>query len=395
MSSIESIINEIFDEGIQSASLSSKKHKDFPVTKINVRKIELKKEVFFQASSYFDKKVIHKNYNIQEIKSFLIENITGQFKQAIIYSEKNYYHLLVNKRNEVSKVVKPTKKNLNVLPHDRKKNYFFNEFSPNLLLNKLGIMSKEGLIIASMQHKFKQINHFINLIEDTVDSFREKKTIKIVDFGCGSAYLTFTLYYFLKVHLGINVEMYGIDLKEDVIENCKRLASEMNYDDLYFLKMDINDVSFGFDIDLVVTLHACDTATDAALEKALLWNAKVILSVPCCQHELFSQVQNNELIPLLEHGILKEKFTALITDASRGKLLEIFGYKVEIVEFIDMEHTPKNILIKAIKVNQKYSLSQKSFKEYQIFNKMLNINPNLQHRLKEQLKLLSFDIIKD
>ena len=213
----------------------------------------------------------------------------------------------------------------------------------------LGVQTKEGKIIHAKYDKFKQINRFLEFVQDILPALPQDRKISILDFGCGKSYLTFALYYYLKILNHYQVDVVGLDLKEDVIDNCNRLKEKYGYDDLMFLKGDIKEYNDKEQVDMVVTLHACDTATDYALYKAITWNAKVILSVPCCQHELNKQIDSRLLQPVLKYGLLKERMSALLTDGIRANLLEKAGYETQILEFIDMEHTPKNILIRAVK----------------------------------------------
>lgn len=216
-------------------------------------------------------------------------------------------------------------------------------------LKRLGVMNKNGKVLAKSYDKFRQINRFLELIEDGLDKLDQSKTINIVDFGCGKSYLTFALYYYLVDIKGLNINIVGLDLKEDVINFCNQVAEDLDYKNLNFKHGDIVNYEGTKDIDMVVTLHACDIATDAALVKAVSWDAKLIYSVPCCQHEFYDKLENQTLKPMLKHGIIRENLASLVTDSLRGNVLEILGYNVQLVEFIDMEHTPKNILIRAYK----------------------------------------------
>ncbi len=235
------------------------------------------------------------------------------------------------------------------MAHNRVKRYILEEGKPVPFLVDLGVQTKEGRIVRARYDKFRQINRFLEFIEDILPALSEEKTVHIIDFGCGKSYLTFAMYYYLHQIKGYDVEITGLDLKEDVIERCNLLAGKYGYDKLRFLQGDIAQYEGAEQVDMVVTLHACDTATDYALEKAVRWNARVILSVPCCQHEVNRQIQNAELSAIFQYGIVKERISALITDAVRAQLLESQGYDANILEFIDMEHTPKNLLIRAVK----------------------------------------------
>ena len=213
----------------------------------------------------------------------------------------------------------------------------------------LGVQTKEGKIVRSNYDKFRQINRYLEFIADIMPNFPEDRPINIIDFGCGKSYLTFALYYYMKILCKRDIQVIGLDLKEKVIEDCNTLAVRYGYDKLKFVTGDVSSYAGEGNVDMVVTLHACDTATDYAIEKAIKWGAKVIFTVPCCQHEVNMQISNEKLQPLLKYGLIKERMSALITDAIRANLLEEQGYQVQVMEFIDMEHTPKNILIRAVK----------------------------------------------
>ena len=244
------------------------------------------------------------------------------------------------------------------LSHNRTKKYVLQEGVPVPFLVDLGVMTAEGKVVKSRYDKFRQINRFLEFIEDVLPNLDPNRTNTIIDFGCGKSYLTFAMYYYLHVLKKYPIRVIGLDLKKDVIAHCNRMAEKYEYTSLHFLEGDISTYDGADSADMVITLHACDVATDFALDKAVHWNAKVILSVPCCQHELNAQIENDMLEPLLKYGILKERFAALLTDALRANLLEQHGYEVQILEFIDMEHTPKNLLIRAVKRGEKADKKQ-------------------------------------
>lgn len=231
--------------------------------------------------------------------------------------------------------------------------------------------------------KFKQINRFIEYIHDSLDYLPKDRTIRILDFGSGKSYLTFALYHYLKVEQGLDLRVTGLDLKKEVIEECAQIAADLQYDDLEFLVGDINDYNDESTVDMVVTLHACDVATDMALSRAVKWGASVILSVPCCQHELNNQIQSSPLDIMLQHGLIKERFSALATDSIRAEILNLVGYDTQLMEFIDMSHTPKNILIRAYFTGKKPSAEQ--FARYKAFRNFLHATPFLENELKDRL----------
>lgn len=282
-----------------------------------------------------------------------IGKLLKNFRQGMFFTKEADYQILISKKGKVKILEKsPTKMEID-LSHNRKKEYIIKEDVPCDFLIRLGVMNKNGKVVSKRYDKFRQINRFLEMVEDVILDVEKDKTINIIDFGCGKSYLTFALYHYLVNILDLDVNIVGLDLKEDVIKFCNEVAEDLNYEKLKFIHGDIENFQGAQDVDMVVTLHACDTATDAALVKAVGWNAKIILSVPCCQHEFYDKIQNPVLEPMLKHGIIKEKLSSLVTDSLRANVLEILGYQVQLLEFIDMEHTPKNILIRAIKIDNK------------------------------------------
>ncbi|OXM83546.1 class I SAM-dependent methyltransferase [Paenibacillus rigui] len=389
MQSLVTLLGELMDrrELIQGTfSQVRKKDPELPV-KVIVKPIQLKGELYYQFSSFVGPKVLHDNLAPEEAAARMSPLLTDQFRQALLQTAEADYHILISKKGKVGILKKPpTKKPVTELSHNRKKNYVIEEGSPVPFLVELGIMNAEGKVLAKKYDKFRQINRFVEMIADVVPHLAQDRTLNIVDFGCGKSYLTFVLYHYLKEVRGLDIRVIGLDLKEDVIRHCSELADRFGYDRLQFLVGDIAQYN-GLDrVDMVVTLHACDTATDAALEKAIRWQADVVLSVPCCQHELFRQVKSDVLSPLLEHGILKERFSALATDAIRAKLLELMGYKTQLLEFIDMEHTPKNVLIRAVKGKQPSAAELAPLaRSYVEFRRFLQADPYLERALQAEL----------
>lgn len=273
------------------------------------------------------------------------------------------------------------------LLHNKQKQYILPQGEPVPFLVELGVQTPEGKIVKAKYDKFRQINRYLEFIKDVLPDLvhEEGRTVNIIDFGCGKSYLTFALYYYLKVMNQYDIRVTGLDLKADVIENCQSLADKLGYDGLKFLVGDIGSYDGTDSVDMVVTLHACDTATDYALAKAVRWNASVILSVPCCQHELNKQIACDALAPLLKYGLIKERMASLMTDAIRANLLEEQGYDTQILEFIDMEHTPKNILIRAVKRNRmKYHAGAGKKEELGTLEEFLHVSPTLERLLEEK-----------
>ncbi|MBP1906379.1 SAM-dependent methyltransferase [Paenibacillus turicensis] len=380
MESLRALMEQIIqDEVLITGTLSQlRKSEGQTYTKVLIKPVEIKKTLHYQFAYHSSNKVHHENVAVAEAVDVLMELFTNTFRQALLCTEEADYQVLISKKYKVSILTKsPTKKRVSYA-HNRQKQYILEEGKPVPFLVELGIMNGEGKVLAKKYDKFKQINRFLEMIQDVLPHLPSDRPITILDFGCGKSYLTFALYHYLKVEQRRNLRIVGLDLKADVIEHCNQLATRLNYDTLRFLVGDIANYNELEQVDMVVTLHACDTATDAALEKAIRWDASVILSVPCCQHELFSQVNNDILAPMLEQGILKERFSALATDSIRAQLLDIMGYRTQLLEFIDMEHTPKNIMIRAIKTKRQASEQQQLWQRYATFRDFLHVSPYLE-----------------
>jgi SAM-dependent methyltransferase len=368
------------------ATLSSPHDSKSPF-KIKIRSVEIRGGIAYQATKFLGTQTFHENFTPDDCLTFLIEQIQTHYKQVLVVTVAEEYHLVWKSAGVWSIKKKNSQKELALQPHNRKKQTLLREGDPIPFLMELGIMGAEGKILSGKRDKFRQINRFLEMVSDVLPALPKDKKIRIVDFGCGKSYLTFALYHLLRFIENREIEILGIDLKEDVIVFCRNLAEKLDYSGLYFAVGDINSQNEKSKVDMVVTLHACDTATDAALEKAVRWEADVILSVPCCQHELYAQIQNDNLKALLKHGILRERFASLATDAARAQLLECLGYHVQVLEFIDMEHTPKNLLIRAVKkTSSDSSISkQKAIAEYRAFKDVLSIHPSMEERFKQDL----------
>ena len=380
---IEEIIKE---EKLIYAVLSNLKDKDKDkdtFTKVNIKPVLIKNEKYIQLAYEYKDKIIHKNLKNNEFITEYKDLFLNHFKQGVIFTIDADYHIMISKKGIVNILKnKPTRNNID-LNHNRKKEYIIEEGIPCDFLIKLGVMNEDGKVFSKKYDKFRQINKFLEIVSDVVYKIEDKESINIVDFGCGKSYLTFALYYYLKKLLNLNVNIIGLDLKKDVITLCNNLAQELDYKGLQFINKDIRDFEELDNVDMVVTLHACDTATDEALIKAVSWDADIILSVPCCQHELLHKIENKTMIPMLKHGIIKERLSSLITDSLRANVLEILGYDTQILEFIDMEHTPKNIMIRAIKSKNAKKIDAS---EYLEFKKSWNIdNSYIELRVKEIL----------
>ena len=357
MSDLQSLFTDCLNETLIRVILSNPSSKD-GVIKICARPMLKNKSLLFQIEEYTKTQVFHKNLTAGDAGSYLTGKLssdassqTAEFKNALVETKSFTANVLVSKKGTITikkKMNTSTKQPKISLSHNRKKKYILEEGIPVPFLIDLGVMTQNGSIVNAHYDKFRQINRFLEYIEDILPSLPTDRELRILDFGCGKSYLTFAIYYYLKVLKGYPVRITGLDLKEDVIRHCNELAVKYGYDKLEFLCGDIAYYDGCSQVDMVVTLHACDTATDYALAKAVGWGAKVILSVPCCQHELNKQMKNDLLSPVLHYGILKERMAALMTDGLRAQILEANGYRTQILEFIDMAHTPKNLLIRAV-----------------------------------------------
>lgn len=405
MDELKKVIGQIAAASITKMIISK------PAAKTNIYKkivIERKKD-YFQAAKYTEKQVFHDNVKPEDLENYLQETILETYLQVNAWDAEKEHILLISKKGkptyktkklstqqlqEVGKSKGSTQaenrattsaqtSDMTYTAHNRKKNYILEEGQVIPPLVDMGVFTKEGKVVKSMYDKFRQINRFIEMIDDGVRDYN-KDEIHIIDFGCGKSYLTFIMYYYFTEVRHMKVQMLGLDLKEDVIKKCNETAEKYGYDNLRFEMGDINGFKTPFDVDMVVTLHACDTATDFALYNAICWNAKMIFSVPCCQHELNKQMQTEDLSLLTRYGIVKERFAALTTDAIRANLLEVCGYKTQLLEFVDFAHTPKNILIRAIrKPVVPASVKKKYLGEVEAVMQEFHVTPTLYTLLKE------------
>lgn len=384
---------EYLSDGFEYACASKPLKGQEDCTRIRLRPVKIKEKQMYQASRTVGAKELHENLSREEAAQ-LLESVTGKpFQNIEAENSKGKLVVLVSKKGHMT--VKEHKKvpadkrmadekassaNDNMdFNHNRSKNYLLKEGIAVPFLVELGVMTPSGKVVAKMYDKFRQINRYLEFVEDVLPSLPKEREVNIVDFGCGKSYLTFALYHYLRVEKGYCVHISGLDLKADVIEKCSALADKLGYTGLDFSVGDIAgfNAEEGKAPDMVVTLHACDTATDYALEKAVKWGASVILCVPCCQHELNRQIKCDELRSITKYGLLKERFAALATDALRAEMLEEAGYRTQVLEFIDMEHTPKNILIRAVR--QPIRIRKKTGYEKTV--EFLNVQPTLQKLL--------------
>lgn len=341
----------ISDKLIDMVISGQKNKSEDKAVKVRIRPVILKNEIEYQVSEFVGRKVLHSNHSAADVKKKIIDYMTEDFKQAQINMTDAAATILSSKSKTLTCKYKKAGqlKAQRDLSHNRTKKYIIQEGKPVAFMIDLGVMGQDGKIIRTRYDKFRQINRFLEYIEDILPKLDKERELTIIDFGCGKSYLTFAMYYYLKELKGYNIRIIELDLKADVIEHCNELRTRYGYDKLDFYVGDIATYKDVDKVDMVVTLHACDIATDYALAKAVKWGAEVILSVPCCQHEANRTIKSDILSPVMDYGILKERMAAIVTDAARAKLLTANGYDTQILEFIDMEHTPKNLLIRAVK----------------------------------------------
>lgn len=385
MEELRRLIQEYIEkeETIQSAIASNPVNRD-KISKVKLRPVMVKEQLSYQAESFVGTKAYHKNLTPKELPEYMERLMTEDFKQLEMQAESEKVTVLVSKKGKVMinrKKTQQTKKlTAEDMSHNKKKQYVLPKDTPVPFLIDLGVQTQEGKIVNARYDKFRQINRYLEFVRDILPSLPKDRTLTIIDFGCGKSYLTFALYYYLKVMNQYDIRVIGLDLKEDVITRCNELSKKYGYDGLSFHAGDISTYEGVDEVDMVVTLHACDTATDYALEKAVRWNARVIFSVPCCQHEVNAQIACKELEPVLKYGLIKERMSALITDAVRANLLEEQGYETQILEFIDMEHTPKNILIRAVK-KQGMRYQNRNQTNLRSMEELLQVKPTLERLL--------------
>ncbi len=356
--------------------------------KIKVRPVKMGEDLKFQETRYVGAQVFHTNYEKQPLIEIIAKEMQTEFGQLELETGLLRITVLISKKGTVTirkKQLKPADNEgteaESGLSHNREKQYILKEGIPVPFLIDLGVQTKDGRIVKSKYDKFRQINRFLEFIQDVLPVLPKDRKVSVLDFGCGKSYLTFAMYYYLKVLNHYDIDIIGLDLKKDVIRKCNQLKDKYGYEGLQFLEGDIRGYNEKEEIDMVVTLHACDTATDYAIAKAIAWNAKVILSVPCCQHELNAQIECRELAPVLRYGLIKERMAALLTDGIRANLMEIYGYDTQVLEFIDMSHTPKNILLRGVQTKGMRG-KKTTLAEVESMMDMLHVTPTLSELLK-------------
>ena len=403
MEEIKKLLKEVLNREFIRAVISSPKEKEGTavllecgtepvqgILKIKVRPLEKRGELMFQLEAFTKTQAFHRNLN-PEAAGEILAVVMERFGQMQLETVSQDCTVLISKKGKVT--IRRKQKKIRAkaadLFHNRKKRYILEEGVKVPFLQDLGVMTQDGKIVHTRFDKFRQINRFLEFIEDILPQLDRGRELTILDFGCGKSYLTFAMYYYLHELKKYDIRIIGLDLKSEVIRHCNELAEKYGYEKLQFLEGDIADYEGVNRVDMVVTLHACNTATDYALAKAVGWNAKVILSVPCCQHEINEQFEAGEtpevLATVMEYGLLRERFAALVTDGLRAKYLESEGYETQVLEFIDMEHTPKNILLRAVRRGKTDGVieaeSRKKLEECEAF---LNIQPTLGRLLSEK-----------
>ena len=368
---LDEVIKELFTNKIVKIVLSNSKDTQY-------KKIVITKQAKgFQAEKFTDTQAFHENLSDDQLALFCYSNMDNGFKQLNAWDDSFEYSIKISKKGKV--FVSKTKSNTSVKTtstNDKQKTYYLKEGTIIPPLVDMGVFTKDGKVVKSMYDKYRQINKFLQFIDEAIDKANLSK-VNIADFGCGKSYLTFVVYYYLNFVKGIDATMTGLDLKEDVISKCQMTAKRYGYDKLSFKVGDVAVYESDKPVDIVITLHACDTATDFAIYHAIRWGTKIIISVPCCQHELNSQIESEDYSILTRYGLLKERTAAIMTDAIRANLLEYSGYKTQILEFIDFTHTPKNLLIRAVKSKIPAEHKEKLLHEVQTLIKEYNLDPTL------------------
>jgi len=382
MEDLKKAIDEMVKEDIIKVVISNKANKSFEYNKITILTKENKNKKYYQIEKYTDKQVFHENIDADVLGDKILEYVSSNFKQVSAWSNLTNFEVKISKKGKVL-LSKKKSDNAKLVSqgHNKEKNYILKEGMIIEPLIDLGVFTKEGKVINSKYDKYKQINRFVEIIDDEIKK-NDYKELTILDFGCGKSYLTFVLYYYFVEIKKIDVKMIGLDLKADVIKKCNDIAKRYNFENLHFELGDINGFKYNNKVDMVITLHACDTATDYALYNAIKWNTKMIFSVPCCQHEFNAQMKTEELSILTRYGIVQERIAALMTDSVRANLLECIGYKTQLLEFIDIAHSPKNILIRASKSNIPKDKKEKALIEVRNLMKQFNLNSTLFNLLK-------------
>lgn len=375
MNALDELIGTLSNDKALIKAVLAHPVKGSPLVRVTVRPLSIKGKERLQITEEYSTKVLHKNISWDQVPSVLKFYFHETFREGHFFTTTGDYHFLKGKSGEWKVIKKKATHLPTIQEHNRPKQYLIDPASP--FWKQLDVVGKNGEIKSTMRSKFRQVERFLEIAEDLLKKLPETRLLRVVDFGCGKSYLTFALAEHLK-NKGQPFQILGVDLKEEVVVHLNQIAEALGYSSLKFIAGSIQDCAIEQEVDLVISLHACDTATDELLAKAVKAKAKGILSVPCCQHELLKQITQPLLDPLLKYGILKERFSALVTDACRAELLEQSGYRTQILEFIDTEHTPKNLLIRALR-REKQSLKNEQLSSFFHF---LKIKPKLSELLK-------------
>lgn len=386
MTELEQIIREVVSKSPFKLVISNPVSKEQEFNKVVIRKLRSDKKQQCEQSCYqierFTKtQAFHINIEERGLEEAICTYLGVDFRQMNAWCENEELDVKLSKKGKVLVNRRRSANQITYKSHNEQKQYILNEGDVIPAFVDLGIFTKDYKIVKSMYDKFRQINRFIELVNDVL-KHEKKEELRIIDFGCGKSYLTFILYYYLIEVKGIKADIIGLDLKPGVIETCNATAKKYGYDHLHFELGDINGYQSDKSVDMVITLHACDTATDYALYNAITWNARYILSVPCCQHELNKQIATDELALLTRYGIIKERIAALTTDAIRANLLTYSGYKTQVLEFVDLAHSPKNLMLRCIKSDVSEEKKQNALKEVQTVCEEFSLEPTLKRLLE-------------
>ena len=382
---ISELLSHIKNNNLAKIIFSNIRNKELELDKVIAKPVNIKNDINIQFEYHYKRIIKHENIitaDADKIK-IMLEELFSLAKDISVITSDEIINIKISKKFKVSINKKKTEKKDISFEHNTSKEYFLDEKQKYDFLIELGIQNKDGKVVKSKYNKFKQINKYLEFIKQATTQLDSNKQITILDFGSGKSYLTFSTYYYLTEVLNMNVKIIGIDLKKEIIEHCNDIAEKLNFKNLSFIYGDVIDYENKDEIDMVISLHACNTATDIAILKALGWKAKVFFAVPCCQKEVNGQLNSDFLPFMLKHGIVKEKFSTLLTDSVRSEVLEAFGYKSDIVEFISAENTPKNQLIRAYKVSD--NIGKDKIVNLEKFTSSLNVKMFL---LEEVNKLI-------
>jgi hypothetical protein len=369
-------------DALAGATLSKPRRSDpSRYAKVTVDPINVRGALRYRWRYHYATRTTDEHLAPEETARRFVHLVGGEFRQAHLHGADADFQVLAGAKG-ATVLRRPATRAGAVRDHDRRKRHVLMEGTPVPFLVELGVQAPNGKVKAQRQDKFRQVNRFLELVEDVLPALPAGR-LRVVDFGSGKSYLTFALHHLLTAVHGREVDLVGLDLKEDVVATCEALARKLGSEGLRFEVGEIAGFAGVDAADLVVSLHACDTATDDALERAVRWSAPVILAVPCCQHELSPQIENASLGPLLGRGLLRERFASDVTDAARAQLLEAVGYDVQLVEFVELEHTPKNVLIRATRRPARNAA--KAYEDYRRFADALGIEPALERLLVDLL----------